>query len=189
MPRRIEVSILTDDERVRIVKFMNTNHTNFKDARNACILSLLYYNGLKTHEIRSLDIDNYSVKKELLFLKNRKVKINPTQRKILLNCLSFRDDEYPPFFISIKNYNRIQRNQAGDRKVRLTDRTIQRAVKEVFELLKINKDIKPKDFRHSLGIKLSSLGASHKYIDKTMGKVAPWVKTDYRKLSKNLSNS
>lgn len=189
MPRKIDTIVLSDEEKWRIVGFLNTPHIYFKEARNACIASLLYYSGLKTHQLSSLDQDSYIQKTSELKVGERRLKLNPLEEEIFNHYLKFRNDKYKPLFISLKNHNLLLKNKILlIRNLRLTDRSVQRIVKEIFELLKINKNIRPKDFRHRIGIKLATQGATHKDMQKVMGNVAMWARIDYKKLKDDVDN-
>ena len=186
MKREIKITFLTDEEKMKLLEFMTIKHIYFKEARNACMLTLLYFSGLKTHQLSSLNQNSYIKEKAELILSKRKKELNEFEKESMDNYISFRNDSIEPLFISVKNYNRIQLKKIINLKdIRLTDRSIQRAIKSVCVLLKIEKDIKPKDFRHLLGIKLFSYGASYKSLDQSLDHVGLWVKMNYSKLGKS----
>lgn len=185
MKRKIKVTYLTDSEKMKLLEFMNTKHIYFKDARNACLLTLLYFGGLKTHQLSSLNQESYNQEDSELNINNTWRKLNEFEKEALDNYVYFRNDDVEPLFVSVRNFNRIQLKKALNLKdIRLTDRSIQRAIKEVCALLKIEKNIKPQDFRHLLGIKLFSFGTSYKDLDKSLDHVGLWVKMNYSKLGK-----
>ena len=185
MLRKIHASLPNQAEIMKIIGFINMEHVYFKDARDACILSLLYYSGLKTHELGELNLDSYSFETNTLKTVYKTRELNVLEKDILKRYLSLRKDSHKPFFISVHNYNLINSGRYDEIKnLRLTDRSIQRSVKRVLQLFKINSNITPKDFRHLLGIRLASLGASHKTLDEEMSKVGLWVKINYRSLGK-----
>lgn len=189
MPRKIKAVLPKKKEVFSLIEYMKMNHIYFQDARDACILSLLYYSGFKTHELSSINKDDYDYEHNLFRTSITKRSLNQVEINALLNYLSFRKDTFLPLFISVHNYNKIQLKAVfKPNQLRLTDRSIQRAVKRILRLEDMNLATSPKDLRHLHGIEIASKGVSHETLEKKVGKVAMWVKTDYLRLSKHARN-
>lgn len=143
----------------------------------------------------SLNVNEYNAAQGVLIPSHtkapRQIKLDSETKKLLNYYLKHREQkltslfvnspkkEIPPLFIN--NFKQEFHRDIGD--LRLSSKQVQRIVKNFAKVRKLSKDFSPKSFRHLTGLYLVSLGLNNKTIDNILGNIAPWVKTDYRRLN------
>lgn len=200
MVRRVELPKIYESDIQKIHSFLKRKYFSFRNVRNQAIIALLTRTGIKTEPLISLNIDEYNKRQGVITPTHPKapqqIKLDEKTRKILNHYLFLRQGKLfsnLPFYYSNYRYKKIlplfindyrQELRKDSEELRLSPRQIQRIVKEFAKRYQLSNDFTPKTFRHIAGLYYASLGLDNVTIDSILGNVAPWVKTDYRRLSR-----
>lgn len=198
MVRKIEMPQLYEGDIEKIRNYLGRRFYSFQGARNQAIIALLLKSGMKTGVLTSLNISEYNKQQGVLIPHHPKapqqIKLDEETRKIINHYLTLRWEKlFPIFFNSrkevfplfINNFKQEFHENIED--LRLSDRQVQRIIKDFAKRYKLSKNFSPKSFRHIAGLYYASLGLDNATINNILGNVAPWVKTDYRKLNQDRS--
>lgn len=196
MVRKIELLQLYEGDIEKIRNYLGRKFYSFQGARNQAIIALLLKSGMKTGVLTSLNINEYNKRQGIIIPHHpkapRQIKLDAETRKIVNHYVTLRWEKlFPIFFNSrkevlslfVNNFKQEFHEDIED--LRLSERQVQRAVKDFAKKYKLSKNFSPKSFRHIAGLYYTSIGLDNATIDNILGNVAPWVKTDYRKLNKS----
>lgn len=182
MARRIELPEITNQDIQKINRYLSRNYYSFEEVRNQLIIAFLLRTGIKTVPVIALNVDEYDKDSGVVTPSHpnapKLITLDPATQELFNKYLVLRTKkiDFKPsssaMFISDRG------------RERLSTRQIQRIVKEFAKKCELPQNISPKSFRHIVGIYYASLGLTNVTIDSILGNVAPWVKTDYRRLSK-----
>lgn len=189
MPRNIKLPTIYASDIQKIKWIYRRRYFYIIAARNLAIIATLINTGIKTSVLTSLDKVDYNKENKVILLKHpkapRKIILNKQTNDLIIYYLSFRKDRFRPLFI--RELKRSFINLKRD--LRLSSRAIQRIVKDFVIKNDLNKNFTPTAFRHIAGLNYARQGASHAMLEKKLGHVAPWVKTDYIKAGKIALNT
>lgn len=188
MSRKIELPKIGERDIEKIYRYLSIKYYSLRQTRNQTVIALLLKTGLKTEPLIALNTNDYDKKLGILKPSHpkapKKIVLDQTTQKLINRYLFLRKRKkftknVPALFLNTKP---IFKNPE---KLRLSARQIQRIVKEFAEKYELSAKLNPKSFRHLAGLYYTSLGIDHVTIDSILGNVAPWVKTDYIRLSKS----
>lgn len=195
MIRKIDFPKIYESDLDKIRIFLNKTFSTFHSVRTQVILALLLKTGIKTSVLAALNVNDYNKHQGILLPKHpnapKQIKLDNDTKRIINDYLSFRwfllkrrsIEEVEAFLIS--DPNAIVVKVPED--LRLSPRTIQRTFKEFAMTHHLSGNFTPKSLRHIVGLYFTRLGLDNTTIDSIIGNVAPWVKTDYRRLNQKRS--
>lgn len=195
MTRKIELPEISEEDIIKIRAYLKSKHYSFYGTRNQAIIALILTSGLKTEPLVALNINEYNSNQGIIIPSHnkapRQIKLDNETRKLLNYYLLLRKQKLFPIFIDsqrkeiypmfINNFK--QEFHKDVENLRLSPRQVQRIVKDFARKHGLSLEFSPKSFRHLAGLYHVSLGLDNKTIDDILGNVAPWVKTDYRRLT------
>lgn len=153
-------------------KFLNQpTASNIIGLRDKAILETLYSTGLRVSELVSLDRDQINLKtKEVGVVgkgnKTRVVFLSERAAKWLDRYLAARDDHYKPLFI---RYSGKKDPTMSDEDMRLSVRSVQRAVEKYRKKAKIPIKVTPHVLRHTFATDLLRQGADLRSVQELLG--------------------
>lgn len=195
MIRRIELPEIDDKDILKIRKYLKNKYYSYHGVRNQVLVAILLTTGLKTEPLVALNINDYNRQRGILIPKHpkapRQIKLDGETRRLLNSYLLLREQKLSPIFINSKKrkipplfINELKQEfHKNIEDLRLSARQIQRIIKSFAKRLGLSNNFSPKSFRHLTGLYYTRLGLDNKTIDDILGNVAPWVKTDYRRLT------
>ncbi|HUV42980.1 MAG TPA: tyrosine-type recombinase/integrase [Patescibacteria group bacterium] len=168
----------------KLENYLNKPSTSRLEARNKLIVSLFYYCGFRTWMLTDLKKKNYDPKNKMLYfrlrtnsLKENSILLDESVFKLIdFLTRSFSNPEWP-LIMSFKIDSPINKP--------LSPRQIQRVTKNILLSLGFKKNIPPRMLRHNVGINLTKEKLRHKSLNKLIGRVSPWVFTEYKKRAGN----
>lgn len=166
---RKQVTFLTSDELERMLKQPNTaNETGMRDR---AMLELLFSSGLRVSELVKLDRDHINLKRREFMVrgkgqKDRPVFISDEAAYWIEAYLSKRRDNMKPLFI---RYSGAQEEARDGEFMRLTPRSVQRAVKKYATKAGVTKKVSPHTLRHSFATDLLMNGADIRSVQSMLG--------------------
>lgn len=161
------IDLITGDELRRILKVPDTKSR--AGLRNRAILELLYSTGLRVTELASLNRDIDLSRDELSIRgkgdKVRLVFISDEAKKYISEYLKMRADNHEALFVD----ERADSVRGSDREARLTQRSIERIVKQCAVIAGVSKKVTPHVIRHSFATNLLSNGADIRSVQTLLG--------------------
>ncbi len=154
------------------------------DLQKLSILHILHDTGMRVGELCDLNVNQISSTESYTSIETKKNKQlrwvlwhKDFHQNTLLRWLGSRIclNKYPSLFVSIDKHGRE----------RITQRTVQRWVKEIAKKAGITKRIHPHMFRHAKAHKMKASGADLKDIQMMLGHVSPFSALMYLNFDKN----
>jgi site-specific recombinase XerD len=164
-----EVKFLTMEQ---LNKFLNQpTISNITGLRDKAMLETLYSTGLRVSELVSLDRDQINLKTREVGVvgkgnKTRVVFLSKRAVKWLDRYLAARDDHYKPLFI---RYSGKKDPTMSDEDMRLSARSVQRAVEKYRKKAKIPIKVTPHVLRHTFATDLLRQGADLRSVQELLG--------------------
>lgn len=169
-----EVEFLEFEEVERIIAA--ASGADFKSLRDRAILELLFSAGLRVSELININRDRLDLKNKEFSVRGkgskiRVVFISDEAAKALARYLEKRMDIDPALFVrDAKALARFKtKNDAKEKSLRLTPRSIQRIVKFYAAKAGIVKDVHPHTLRHSFATDLLMNGADIRSVQAMLG--------------------
>ncbi len=139
--------------------------------RDRAILELLFSTGLRVSELVSLDRDQVNLETREFGVigkggRQRVVFVSRRAARSLEKYLRQRLDKYRPLFVRNNGRREVT---AGDEKMRLTVRSIQRMVKKYVYLARLPVAATPHTLRHSMATDLLRAGADLRSVQEILG--------------------
>lgn len=139
--------------------------------RDRAILELLFSTGLRVSELVSLNREQVDLKTREFGVigkggKQRVVFISRSAVSYLERYVKTRSDKYRPLFVRANHKTDIT---AGDEKMRLSPRSIQRLVKNYVQKAKLPVAATPHTLRHSMATDLLRAGADLRSVQEILG--------------------
>lgn len=166
------------------IKFLDYEHveamiekadiSSIQGLRDRAMMEVLFSTGLRVSELVSLDKNtvNLDTKEFGVMGKGRKIRVvflSPRSAHWIDKYLRERDDHYQPLFIRHSGAKpSIDDPKAGE-KLRLTTRSVQRAIKKYGRLAHLPFQVTPHVLRHSFASDLLSHGAGLRDIQEMLG--------------------
>lgn len=140
--------------------------------RDKAILELLFSTGLRVSELVKLNRDYIDLKTREIGIigkggRPRVVFISDSAAEWIRKYLSYRDDKYKPLFVRYSG-KKVSKDQ-GEEGIRLTARSVQRAVEKYVKKAKLPIKITPHGIRHSFATDLLTAGADLRAIQEMLG--------------------
>ena len=166
----------------RSLKFLNREQLNrllnqpdvhsVQGLRDKAILELLFSTGLRVSELVKLNRAHIDLKSREIGIigkggRPRVVFISDSAASWLRQYLSYRSDKYKPLFVRYSG-KKVTGNQ-GEEGIRLTARSVQRAVEKYVKKAKLPIKITPHGIRHSFATDLLTAGADLRAIQEMLG--------------------
>ncbi len=177
-PDRIDLSkaeshslkFLSRDQLTRLIN--QPDMSTAQGLRDKAIMELLFSTGLRVSELVKLNREAIDFKSREIGVigkgsKPRVVFISDTAAEWLRKYLSYRQDKYKPLFVRYSG-KRVSKSQ-GEEGIRLTARSIQRAVEKYVKKAKLPIKITPHGLRHTFATDLLSSGADLRAIQEMLG--------------------
>lgn len=166
---RKEVTYLSQDELERILQQPNTSTE--AGLRDKAMLELLFSSGLRVSELVKLDREHINLKRKEFMVrgkgqKDRPVFISDDAAYWIKTYLGQRRDNMKPLFI---RYSGAQETTNDGEFMRLTPRSVQRAVKKYALAAGITKKVSPHTLRHSFATDLLMNGADIRSVQSMLG--------------------
>lgn len=167
--RKKQVSFLTPEEVARLIEIIPINSPN--GLRDRAIVELLFSSGLRVSELVNLNRDHINLKRGEFMVrgkgqKDRPVFISPEASEWIAAYMQTRTDSAIPLFI---RYSGSESGDARGENMRLTARSIQRAVSQYAKLAGITKHVSPHTMRHSFATDLLMNGADLRSVQSMLG--------------------
>ncbi len=167
--RKKQVSFLTSDEITRLIDSIPVQ--NAIGLRDRAIIELFFSSGLRVSELVNLNRDHINLKRGEFMVrgkgqKDRPVFISPEASEWIAAYLETRTDSAVPLFI---RYSGSETGDARGEHLRLTARSIQRAVSGYAKLAGITKHVSPHTMRHSFATDLLMNGADLRSVQTMLG--------------------
>lgn len=164
-----EISVLDKDQVERLLAQPNPGKTN--ELRDKAMLETLFSTGLRVAELVRLDRDqiNLDTKEFGVIGKGRRPRVVFLSKRAihwLERYFKERKDNHKPLFI--RHVGRKDKEQT-DKKVRLTPRSVQRAVQKYAKKAKLPVKVTPHVLRHSYATDLLSSGADIRSVQEMLG--------------------
>jgi site-specific recombinase XerD len=146
--------------------------SDMKTLRDRSVLELLFSAGLRVSELTSLNRDQVNLKNQEFSVRGKgsKVRIvfvSDTAKQVLQKYLEKRVDIDPAFFVRLPKKGAKETEKKGS--LRITQRSIQRIVKEYATKAGIVKDVHPHTLRHSFATDLLANGADIRSVQAMLG--------------------
>ncbi len=166
---RKQVTFLSPEELERILVQPETG-TEI-GLRDRAILELLFSSGLRVSELVGLDREHINLKRQEFMVrgkgqKDRPVFISDQATYWIKTYLGQRRDNMKPLFI---RYSGAQEETQDGEFMRLTARSVQRAVKKYALLAGVTKKVSPHTLRHSFATDLIMNGADIRSVQSMLG--------------------
>ncbi len=185
MPRKIKYLRSASYSMALLKKYLYTVPFSYNDARNKLLFSFFYYQGIKTSIVQKLTYNNYDSGTNILTLPldnklKKYIQIVPedTTKNLLEYLLKFHHKENDRL---IQNVN-YKITRAG---FPITIRQVQRIIREVGEKIGLQKGLNPRTLRHLCAVRLTKENLKHQSLDHLIGRVSPWVFTEYKRFAGN----
>ncbi len=164
-----QVDFLDPEEVERLLS--SANGDDIASLRDRAFLELLFSTGLRVSELVSLDREHINLEKQQFSIRGkggkvRIVFISETAKIALERYIDRRTDIDPALFIRFK----VGTNPDADNSsLRLTSRSVQRAVKKYATRAGIVKEVHPHTLRHSFATDLLQNGADIRSVQALLG--------------------
>lgn len=165
-----EITFLEADELERILA--EPNVTTLQGKRDRALLEMLFSTGLRISELTSLNRDDVLLESGEFSVRGKRGKIrvvflSKSATESLKSYVSARRDDDEALFI------RTQSNQEDgfdpNAKLRLTPRSVQRAIQKYAKAAGLAKNVTPHVFRHSFATDLLQNGADLRSVQELLG--------------------
>lgn len=183
MPRKINLPKINEWLLKKLEIYLHTEASSYRAARNKLILSLFYYQGFRVSTVQALKVKHYDPTNKILTLpydhkrdKAIHILLHDVTVKHIDRILKLRSDSNSPLLKRIEVY---------PIDIPVTTRQIQRIVKEKLLRLGFPENIPPRMLRHLCSIRLTKEDLKYSSLNNIVGKVAPWVFTEYKKRAGN----
>ena len=150
---------------------MSTDTSTEEGIRDRAMMELLFSSGLRVSELVKLDKDKINFERREFGVigkggKGRIVFVSDRAATWLQNYLAERKDTYKPLFIRYSG--RVNPDNNGE-KMRLTSRSVERAVKKYVKKARIPVDATVHTLRHSFATDLLTNGADIRSVQEMLG--------------------
>lgn len=140
--------------------------------RDKAIMELLFSTGLRISELVKLNRDHLDFETREIGIigkggRPRVVFLSDTAVSWLKKYLAFREDSYKPLFVRYSG-KKVGKGQ-GEEGIRLTPRSVQRAVEKYVKKARLPIKITPHGLRHTFATDLLSSGADLRAIQEMLG--------------------
>ena len=140
--------------------------------RDKAMLELLFSTGLRVSELVKLNREQIDLKSREIGIigkggRPRVVFISDGASEWLRKYLSYREDKYKPLFVRYSG-KRVNQGQ-GEEGIRLSPRSVERAVEKYVKKAKLPIKITPHGIRHSFATDLLTAGADLRAIQEMLG--------------------
>lgn len=164
------LKFLNRDQLTRL--FNQVDVSTAQGLRDRAILELLFSTGLRVSELVKLNRDKIDFKSREIGIigkggRARVVFISDSAAHWLNEYLDYREDKFKPLFVRFSG-KRVNADQ-GEDGLRLSARSIQRAVEKYVTKAKLPIKITPHGIRHSFATDLLSAGADLRAIQEMLG--------------------
>lgn len=159
---------LTEEEYNLLLKNLDIHRSvkyhHFYGTRNELIINFLYASGVRVSELCDLELDNLNLQEQsaiIITKKNRqyrKIFWNHITNEILQTYLDLRE--------TLAKCNYIFINKNGRK---LTTRSVERIIKAIRKKAKIQKQITPHSFRHSVGLRAVERNMNVRLLQELLG--------------------
>lgn len=171
-----ELDFLSPKELKNILRVSWKGTGQFQGLRNQLIVGLLYSTGLRLSEAAALNRKNIDTRALAVVGLGRPLFIDKTLLNPLNRYLAERLDSAPALFVRGPKAD-------DDSDLRVSERTIERAVASAGRQAGITRGVSPHTLRHTLGVDLRSAGLSLEKVQKVLGYQSPTASISYPKLS------
>ncbi len=146
--------------------------TTAQGLRDKAMLELLFSTGLRVSELVKLNRDKIDFKSREIGIigkgnRPRVVFISDAAANWLQQYLKYREDKYKPLFVRYSG--KKSREGQGEEGIRLSARSVQRAVEKYVRQAKLPIKITPHGIRHSFATDLLTAGADLRAIQEMLG--------------------
>ena len=173
---------ITEEEHQRMLAVIPDH--GILNLRNRCIIQLLHDTGMRVGELCALDVgdieEETTVIKTEKTTRRRRVFWTTETDQILREYLKARSEIKNRVSVTNALFFGLSRNESE----RITSRSIQRMVKEMAKLAKIDRAISPHSFRHGFIHRLAKKGVPDAVIAYLVGHSTPLTIAHYTKLSR-----
>ncbi len=164
------LKFLSRDQLTRLVN--QPDMSTAQGMRDKAMIELLFSTGLRVSELVKLNRDQIDFKTRELGIigkgsKPRLVFISDTALEWLQKYLSYRVDPYKPLFVRYSG-KKVGKGK-GEEGIRLSARSVQRAVEKYVKKAKLPIKITPHGIRHTFATDLLSAGADLRAIQEMLG--------------------
>ncbi len=159
--------------REQLARLLNQADTNtVQGLRDRAMLELLFSTGLRVSELVKLNRDQIDFKSREIGIigkggRARVVFVSDSAGEWIKQYLSYREDTYKPLFVRYSG-KRVTPGK-GEEGIRLSPRSVQRAVEKYVRKAKLPIKITPHGIRHSFATDLLTAGADLRAIQEMLG--------------------
>ncbi|HCM37267.1 MAG: Tyrosine recombinase XerC [Candidatus Gottesmanbacteria bacterium GW2011_GWB1_43_11] len=159
--------------REQLLKLLNQpDLTSAQGLRDRAILELLFSTGLRVSELVKLNRGQIDLKSREIGIigkggRARVVFISEAAAEWIKQYLAYRQDKYKPLFVRYSG-KKVSLGQ-GEEGIRLSPRSVERAVEKYVRLAKLPIKITPHGLRHTFATDLLSAGADIRAIQEMLG--------------------
>lgn len=159
--------------REQLARLMNQADTNSAQGlRDRALLEVLFSTGLRVSELVKLNRDQLDFKSREIGVigkgsRPRVVFISDSAAEWLQKYLAYREDKYKPLFVRYSG-KKVSPGQ-GEEGIRLSARSVQRAVEKYVKAARLPIKITPHGIRHSFATDLLTAGADLRAIQEMLG--------------------
>lgn len=159
--------------REQLARLLNQADTNtVQGLRDRAMLELLFSTGLRVSELVKLNRDQIDLKSREIGIigkggRARVVFISDSASSWLKQYLDYREDSYKPLFVRYSG-KKVTAGK-GEEGIRLSPRSVQRAVEKYVKLSRLPIKITPHGIRHSFATDLLTAGADLRAIQEMLG--------------------
>ena len=159
--------------REQLLKLLNQpDLTSAQGLRDRAILELLFSTGLRVSELVKLNRGQIDLKSREIGIigkggRARVVFISEAAAEWIKQYLAYRQDKYKPLFVRYSG-KKVSLGQ-GEEGIRLSPRSVERAVEKYVRLAKLPIKITPHGLRHTFVTDLLSAGADIRAIQEMLG--------------------
>ncbi len=184
MPRRIKIITNSFRSLNQLDYFLKLPPCTYEEARNKLLLCMFYYQGFKTSIVQKLKFRNYDLVNKILTipidnkgLKTTSIALEESTLLHLEYLVTHNSNPNSPIMRSIVF------GKPAD--IPITIRQLQRVVKETLQKNGFNPKLNPRILRHFCGIRITKDAPLHISLDSLIGRVSPWVFTEYKRKAGN----
>ncbi|MEW6455197.1 MAG: tyrosine recombinase XerC [Acidobacteriota bacterium] len=157
-------SFLSEEE---TIKLLEIKEDSTLQKRNAAIIELLYSTGMRVSELVNLNWDDVNFNSKIIRVKGKgkKERIVPFGKYAEIRLIQWKNNRFELNNGKI-DFEPVFLNFRGER---ITERSVERMIKNLGIKLNLNKKISPHSLRHSFASHLLSRGADLRSIQELLG--------------------
>lgn len=185
MPRKIRYPLVSGHTIHILDSYIKSPPMSFWDGRNKLLFSLFLNQGIKTSIVQRLTYNNYDTQDNILC-----IPLDNKLRKYIELVPEITTVSLLNYFLRFphQSHDRIIRNASNKIDsfgLPITVRQIQRIIQEVGQSLRLPRGLNPRTLRHLCAVRLTQESLKHKSLDHLIGRVSPWVFTEYKRYAGN----